>query len=51
MLTNKVKEIDFTCSAQYRGIETKLVLLAYGVFYLHVSNTASMSQNIYHCIN
>lgn len=51
MLTGKVKEIDFSCSAEYNGIETQLVLLTYGVFYLHVYNTASISQNIYRCLN
>lgn len=43
MLTRKVNEIDFTCSAEYSVIETKLVLLTQGLFYLHVCNTASMS--------
>lgn len=51
MLTSKVNDIDFTCSAEYNVIGTKLVLLTEGLFYLHVYNTASISQDIHHCIN
>lgn len=51
MLTSPVNKIDFTCSAEWSLIETKLVLLTWGLFYLHVYNTAAVSQDIHHCMD